>query len=654
MSKLAPDTEILLLVAAQRKVIVPPLVSVVSLSLQEMTSRASFLASPSPRSPSSSSPSLLSSTVSSSASPFISSSCSSHRCFPRSLKLASQLLPPLSPRSRIPFLLPSLDALLAGGCPVGAGLLQICGPPGVGKTSLCLQLAASLAADLSQAPPSPLRASQHPREPLLSSSSSASAPRVRGRRATPRGNEETGTEAKRRRQGSATSAGKSRREVVCVSEKSRCMRWRARDADQRRTLFLDSEGGARPERIRQIVASFKDVFRRGFLPCKQLRAADEVSPERKREAEKPRASPLLRNASQSVTSLRHAEGAREAESRRVASLGDLCIAEQARDEEEREREDEAIEEVMQRIEVARVFDHKELLAVLQHTLSVLTRENDALEEEGEKGLVFTAGDRGGDDENDEEGELDEGVCGRREEAGDLASESCEFQSVKRARPRETYGLVVVDSLSWIYHPAFFHSAAECTASLFQASSLLAVLSTRFHLAVVVTNQLTTAKTAFAAHDKDGFNATFPGGCSVPPQTFTPSLGSVWQQIPSYSIGLRWSSSLVDPCNISASSAATRNANSLGHCTGSLTSTRQAASTREVVVFKVPTLFNALGEATEETWKNGGDLQDVGNKEARGVRNGANRAAGFMPVAPIALSVSQGGVRECMNGVRNFS
>ncbi|KEP60857.1 UNVERIFIED_CONTAM: hypothetical protein HHA_277220 [Hammondia hammondi] len=690
-----------------------------------MTSRASFLASPSPRSPSSSSSSSLPSTFSSSASPSIASSCFSHPCLPRNPKLASQLLPPLASRGRIPFLLPSLDALLEGGCPVGAGLLQICGPPGVGKTSLCLQLAASLAADLSQAPQSPLHASQHLCEPLFSSSSSASAPRVRGRRTTPRGNEETGEEAKRRRQGHAqsnacplssslaaspsraflassdprrapASAGSSRSETlgdrqatrvlasspaprhgsavsadkrgraVCVSEKSRCMRWRARDRDQRRTLFFDSEGGARPERIRQIVASFKDVFRRGSPPCKQVRAADEVSPARKREAEKPRASLLLCDASQSVTSLRHSEGATEAGSRRFASLGGPCVAEQARDEEEREREEElereeecereeegereeeAMEELMQRIEVARVFDHKELLAVLQHTLSVLTREHEALGEEDEKGPVFTAGNAGVGDENDEDGELDEGVCGRREGAGDVASEGCEFQSAKRARTRETYGLIVVDSLSSIYHPAFFHSAVECTASLLQASSLLAVLSSRFHLAVVVTNQLTTAKTAFAAHDKDGFNATFPGGCSVPPQAFTPSLGSVWQQIPSYSIGLRWPSSLVGPCNISVSSTTMRNANSLGHCTGSPTSTRQAASTREVVVFKAPTLFNALGEATEETQKNGGNLQEVGNKEALGGRNNANRAAGFMPVAPIALSVSQGGVRECVN------
>ncbi|CBZ56425.1 conserved hypothetical protein [Neospora caninum Liverpool] len=664
-----------------------------------MTARTRFPVPPSPASPS----------TSCSSSCAAASAFSSTLCAPFGRKFVvcdSSLRETPSTHLRIPFLLPSLDRLLQGGCPVGEGILQICGPPGAGKTSLCLQLAASLAAGFSpqRLPPSlhagclrfasdfsPAGGSEHEgaaacgarsarrasretaevggesdrakrrrqtaAEPSvgchfsssLASSSSSSGPSPAGAMTTSCLPQAGSSREERRsdRQATHALANEARRHVLTAlsgsavsasSEKQTFSQEAGRR--RRRALFLDSEGGGCPERVQQIVASlvgelFHSSERRESSPCTQLSEEKARPTESAREAEKAEGSSLLRGSCRTSTTQARTQGLlrpseREWEGTRVE------------DEEKRmEREERDIRELSRRIDVVRIFDHKELLAVLQHVLCVLTNEN-----EHRKGEAQLAKD-GRDEANEEtEQEGGDGVrAGRHSDAVPKAAGGARVSAPSRPmkRHRETYGLIVIDSLSSLYHPAFFHSAVECTASLIQSANLLTLLASRFVLAVVVTNQLTTSKAVFAPHGRDASTASFLGAGQLSSQTFTPSLGPAWQQIPLYSLGLRWPSGQGAHAHISASPVRKRS-DSLDR---SLAGTRQAISTREIVVFKAPTLFSAVGAETEEAQSEEGGNARAGEQEACS-RNTAQGATALMPVAPICVYVNQRGIRECMD------
>ncbi|PFH31410.1 hypothetical protein BESB_028450 [Besnoitia besnoiti] len=607
---------------------------------------------------------------------------------------------------KIPFRLPSLDRLLCGGCPAGEGILQVCGPAGVGKTSLCLQLAVSLAAGCSPALQRPQRspascgegpsdacdgspgdaaegcrgrkrgrsAERNPascadeavsngarsekltRIPrgrssisfslslsecctLSRSSSSALAPSScllralpRGGGAPPRAQSREIPQACRRNaksagathglqelpretsvaDGCASPPGAAPRRCADGCEKEECgggQQVARRTLRRTRTLFIDSEGGARLERLRQIAASFAG-----------LRLEGEPSPSARVSGGAAR-----REAEGEARRERHAEGM-------------VMSAEVEAKLERLEREELALQQLVGRIDIARIFDHKELLAVLQHVYLLLTREA-SLEGGADLGKEAEAFD--GPEKAEKEAETPGGETPAR-----LPAEATTVAPASRAvhrgrasqgrRPRETYGLIVVDSLSWIFHPAFFHSAAECAALLLQCANVISLLSTRFQVAAVVTSQLTTAKASFAPLEETrsasrAFAAAFP-------QAFAPSLGRAWRQVPVYSLGLRW------PEGASLSSRGGRRA----LYSGAFRAEAEAGfPAREIVVFKTPTLFNALGEAAAGDVGTGGedDRSRARGPEDSLASDDAEPRTGALPVAAVKVVVAGGGVRE---------
>lgn len=381
-------------------------------------------------------------------------------------------------RRRLPFLLPSLDKALGGGIAGGEGIAEISGPPGVGKTSLALQLAVSLAAGCAQSADCICLARERTVLP--------SATRTRHRdpttspsRARPANHQDSNTSVeeqsagidggrhgltcKRRRSSPAPAQIHDPRNSLCcgprflgkaASDLPDCRhrasevspaalpssamsaRRRRRFPGSRRTLFIDSEGGVRSQRVLQVVAAHLGDNGAGYRAPTAQAVREEHRESLQTDADAPNEGWLGR--------MRGTFPGGSAQRCGLASETDG---------------DSAF--VLSCIDVARVFDHEELLSLLQHVL--LAVMNVAEDSSDEKAFP---------------------------PSGQLPKDKQDARSLEGSDHSRHYALIVVDSLSWIYHPAFFRSAADCTALLMQTVGILRFLSYKFGVAVVVTNQLT--------------------------------------------------------------------------------------------------------------------------------------------------------------------
>ncbi|PHJ21812.1 hypothetical protein CSUI_004340 [Cystoisospora suis] len=362
-------------------------------------------------------------------------------------------------RRRVPFLLPSLDQALGGGIVCGEGIVEISGPPGVGKTSLTLQLAVSLAAGYAQSTDCispqtgtvPLSAGgRYHREFRISGDLPTARTGGGSDEATPKRGPDSTPKRRHHREISRTAGldgnvGSSlgncpdgSRKIGRPTASPSCMReeLRGRLPQSRKTLFIDCEGGVRGQRVFQMVAGhFAD--HRACSSAATARAAMRAGHQEGLQTRGRVADSFLPGSSCGALS---------------GNISKACGSAYGTDSD--------LAFVFSCIDVARVFDHQELLNLLQHVLLTLS---DAA-----------------------------GI------SADAKPSACEHPSEEPQGPdsleknerSRNYSMIVVDSLSWIYHPAFFRSAADCTALLMQTVGILRYLSFKFGLAVVVTNQLT--------------------------------------------------------------------------------------------------------------------------------------------------------------------